>query len=44
VKRFYQKGSVVTLRPSNPAMEDIVLPAGRVEVRGAVVGLIRRYR
>ncbi len=43
VKRFYQKGSVVTLRPSNPAMEDIVLPAGRVEVRGAVVGLIRRY-
>jgi repressor LexA len=44
VKRFYQKGGRVTLKPSNPAMEDIVLQASRVEVRGVVIGLIRDYR
>ena len=44
VKRFYQRGGSVTLRPSNPEMEDIVLPAVRVEVSGVVVGLLRRYR
>ena len=43
VKRFYQRGAVVTLRPSNPEMEEITLPAARVEVRGVVVGLLRRY-
>lgn len=44
VKRFYHEGERVRLRPSNPAMEDIVLPAAEVEVRGVVVGLFRRYR
>ena len=43
VKRFYQKGGTVTLRPSNPDMEDIVLSAVRVEVRGIVTGLLRKY-
>ena len=43
VKRFYQRGGTITLRPSNPEMEDIVLAAGRVEVRGVVTGLLRRY-
>jgi repressor LexA len=44
VKRFYHEGTTVKLRPSNPAMEDIVAPAAEVEVRGIVVGLVRRYR
>ena len=44
VKRFYHEGVTVKLRPSNPAMEDIVVPAAEVEVRGAVVGLVRQYR
>jgi repressor LexA len=44
VKRFYQDGERVTLRPSNPLLEDIVLPAADVEVRGIVVGLLRSYR
>jgi len=44
VKRFYQEGETVRLRPSNPAMEDILCPAAEVEVRGIVVGLLRRYR
>ncbi|MCU0640256.1 MAG: transcriptional repressor LexA [Candidatus Krumholzibacteria bacterium] len=44
VKRFYQRGDTVTLKPSNPKMEEIVLAASRVEVRGVVTGLIRSYR
>ena len=44
VKRFYQDGDTVTLKPSNPSMEDMALPASEVEVRGVVTGLIRRYR
>jgi repressor LexA len=44
VKRFYQDGDTVRLRPSNPAMGEIVLPAAEVEVSGVVVGLLRRYR
>lgn len=43
VKRFYHDRGRVRLKPSNPAMEDIVLPAAEVEIRGAVVGLLRRY-
>ncbi len=44
VKRFYQRGGTVTLRPSNPDMDDIVLSASRVEIKGRVTGLIRDYR
>ena len=43
VKRFYQDGERVRLRPSNPDMEEIALPAADVEVRGVVTGLVRRY-
>ena len=44
MKRFYHEGAAVRLKPSNPAMKDIVVPAAEVEVRGVVVGLMRRYR
>lgn len=44
VKRFYQDGETVRLRPSNPAMSEIVVSAAEVEVRGVVTGLVRRYR
>jgi repressor LexA len=44
VKHFYQEGAVVRLKPSNPAVAEIVVPAAEVEVRGIVVGLVRRYR
>jgi len=43
VKRFYQDGDTVTLRPSNPEMSDISVEAERVDIRGAVVGLLRYY-
>jgi repressor LexA len=44
MKRFYHEGETVRLKPSNPAMKDIVVPAAEVEVRGVVVGLMRRYK
>ncbi|UCF04672.1 MAG: transcriptional repressor LexA [bacterium] len=44
VKRFHQDGSRVRLRPSNPAMGEMVLPADEVEVQGKVIGLLRSYR
>jgi repressor LexA len=44
VKHFHHEGARVRLRPSNPEMKEIVLPASEVEVRGVVVGLMRRYR
>jgi repressor LexA len=44
VKRFYQEGETVRLRPSNPRMKEIVLPAAEIEVRGVVTGLVRRYQ
>lgn len=44
VKRFYQEGDRVRLRPSNPAMEDITVSAAEAQVQGEVVGLVRHYR
>lgn len=44
VKKFYQKGKTVELRPANPAMESIMVEAKRVKIRGVVIGLVRSYR
>ena len=43
LKRFHQDGSWVELRPANATMKPIRLPATRVEIRGVLVGLLRRY-
>lgn len=43
VKRFYQDGDTVILKPSNPEVPEIRVEAGRVDVRGTVVGLLRHY-
>ena len=42
VKRFYRKEGGVELRPANPLAKSIVLESGAVEIRGVVIGLIRR--
>ncbi len=42
VKRFYRKEGGVELRPANPLAKSIVLKSGAVEIRGVVIGLIRR--
>ena len=44
VKKFYRKNHTIELRPANPEMEPIFLEAGRVHVRGVVIGLMRSYR
>jgi repressor LexA len=46
VKRFYRKGDRVELRPANPALAPLFLDAsvGTLEIRGVVVGLIRKFR
>lgn len=44
VKKFYQKGNEIELRPANSKMESIRVPSDEVEVIGVVVGLLRHYR
>jgi repressor LexA len=46
VKRFYRKGSRVELRPANPALTPLFLEEGaaEMEIRGVVVGLIRKFQ
>jgi repressor LexA len=44
VKRFYrEKNGSVRLQPSNSAYKPILVKGGDLKIRGAVVGLIRRY-
>ncbi len=43
LKTFRQRGSKVLLEPANAALSPIEVPAGEVEVRGVVRGLVRRY-
>ena len=44
VKRLYREGDQVRLQPSNSSMEPIYVQAVDVEIRGVVIGLIRKYR
>ncbi len=43
LKKFYRNGRTVRLQPANAAMEDIVVPAEDLEIRGVVCGLLRHY-
>ena len=43
LKRFFQDGKQVRLEPANPEMQPILVPAGRLQVQGVVVGVIRKY-
>lgn len=43
LKRFYRRGHRVELRPANAALLPTQWPASRVEIRGILVGLLRRY-
>jgi repressor LexA len=46
VKRLYRKSGRVELRPANPALASLFLDesAGELEIRGIVVGLLRKFR
>ncbi|HYQ89085.1 MAG TPA: transcriptional repressor LexA [Candidatus Binatia bacterium] len=43
LKRFHRKGATVELRPANAALRSTEWPASRVQIRGVLVGLLRRY-
>ena len=42
VKRFYNQGSKIELRPKNPNLQSKFYNQGEVEVRGKFVGLLRQ--
>ncbi|MBI3327921.1 MAG: transcriptional repressor LexA [Nitrospinae bacterium] len=43
IKRLYRRGAMVELRPANARMAPLLVEARDVEVKGVVVGLIRKY-
>ena len=44
LKRLYRHGAEVELRPSNPEMESIRVPAGNVRIQGIFRGLLRQSK
>lgn len=44
VKKFYQHGEEIELRPANDQMKPFRISASDVEILGTVVGLLRHYR
>src|SRR5438093_3770312 len=43
LKRFYRHRAQVELRAANAALRPMRFPASRVQVRGILIGLLRRY-
>ncbi len=43
LKKFFRRGRTVRLQPANAAMDEIVVPAEDLEIRGVVCGLVRHY-
>ncbi|MCU0255410.1 MAG: transcriptional repressor LexA [Vicinamibacterales bacterium] len=43
LKKFYRENGHVRLQPANPAMAPLVVEAERVQVRGVVIGVMRKY-
>ena len=43
LKKFFRENGHVRLQPANPAMAPIVVPSERVQVRGVVIGVMRKY-
>jgi repressor LexA len=44
VKRFFQRGKQIELRPANPELEPFFVDADQVTLAGVVVGLIRKFK
>ena len=43
LKRFFRRGARVELRPANRTLRALEVPAASVEIRGILIGLLRRY-
>ena len=44
LKKLYRDGARVRLQPANETMEPIVVPADSVQIRGVVVGVMRKFQ
>ncbi len=44
VKRYYNKGDHVELRPAHTGMESILIEKGDLRIQGTVMGVMRYYR
>lgn len=44
IKKYYAENGKVRLQPANEKMEPLILPAGQVEIRGVIIGLLRKYK
>ncbi len=45
LKRFYREpGGLIRLQPANSAMEPIIVDAGRVQIQGRLLAVMRKYR
>jgi repressor LexA len=43
LKHFFRRGPRVELRPANQTLRPVDVPAASVEIRGILIGLLRRY-
>ncbi len=43
IKKFYPENGKIRLQPANEKMLPIILPADSVQVRGVVIGILRKY-
>jgi repressor LexA len=43
LKKMYREQGRIRLQPANPAMQPIFAQPDQVQVRGVVVGVLRRY-
>lgn len=44
LKKFYQEGTTIRLQPANTTMKPILVPADSVQIRGVVVGVMRKFQ
>jgi repressor LexA len=43
LKRFFHEGDTIRLQPANPSMSPILAKPGEVEIRGVVIGVLRKF-
>ena len=43
IKKFYPENGKIRLQPANEKMLPIILPASSVQVKGVVIGILRKY-
>ncbi|MCH7495660.1 MAG: transcriptional repressor LexA [Candidatus Marinimicrobia bacterium] len=43
IKKFYPENGKIRLQPANEKMLPLILPADSVQIRGVVIGILRKY-